>query len=50
MEKKQRESAEASRDQLTVDLERVTQEATRFSEQVMGYFTVIKYLLTGCTY
>ncbi|KAK3141431.1 hypothetical protein QOZ80_4BG0333810 [Eleusine coracana subsp. coracana] len=33
-EMKQRESAEASRDQLLVDLERVTQEANRFSEQL----------------
>jgi kinesin family protein C1 len=33
-EKQERESAEASRDVLTVDLERVTHEAKRFSEQV----------------
>jgi hypothetical protein len=35
-EKQERESAESSRDVLTVDLERVTQDAKRFSEQVMG--------------
>lgn len=34
-EKKERESAESSRDVLTVDLERVTHDAKRFSEQVM---------------
>lgn len=33
-EREERESAEASRDVLTVDLERVTHEAKRFSEQV----------------
>lgn len=33
-ERHERESAEASRDVLTVDLERVTHEAKRFSEQV----------------
>jgi len=34
-EKHERESAESSRDVLTVDLERVTHDAKRFSEQVM---------------
>jgi hypothetical protein len=34
-EKQERESAESSRDVLTVDLERVTHDAKRFSEQVM---------------
>ena len=34
-ERQERESAEASRDVLTVDLERVTHEAKRFSEQVI---------------
>ena len=34
-ENQERESAESSRDVLTVDLERVTHDAKRFSEQVM---------------
>lgn len=34
-EKQERESAESSRDVLTVDLERVTHDAKRFSEQVL---------------
>jgi len=34
-EKQERESAERSRDVLTVELERATHDAKRFSEQVM---------------
>ena len=51
-ENQERESAESSRDVLTVDLERVTHDAKRFSEQVMvervfffrnGEYSLIKY-------
>ena len=34
-EKQERESAERSRDVLTIELERATHDAKRFSEQVM---------------
>ena len=51
-ENQERESAESSRDVLTVDLERVTHDAKRFSEQVMvervfffrnGEYSLIEY-------